>query len=134
MAKTDLNTVIISGNVVKDVFTSPTGKVVKFSVMVHDPQYGDSCIPCEAFSSLIDIASCLQKGDYVTVAGRVKQSSYERKADHQRVNIVEITAAFIAVGCDRVSVANGQLDGEAENDELFPGDNAAKKGEYNAYE
>ena len=131
MSRVDLNTVLISGNIVKDAYTSPTGKVVKFAVMVHDGDKGQSCIPCEAIGSLIDIAKCLQKGDFVTVAGRIKQSSYERQADKVRVNVVEVTASVIAVGGTQVIAAGGQLD---DDEELFPGDNAAKQEGYSALE
>ena len=132
MSRVDLNTVLISGNIVRDAYTSPTGKVVKFAVMVHDGDKGQSCIPCEAFGSLIDIAKCLQKGDFVTVAGRIKQSSYIPTGKVDRVNVIEITASVIAVGGAQVIAAGGQL--EEDGDELFPGDNAAKQEGYSALE
>lgn len=123
MSRVDINSVMLSGNVLKDAFVSPTGKVVKFTVVNHNGDNKESYIPCQAFGSkLVAQAERLQKGDHVVLGGRMNQSSY--KKGEQTINVVELTVEIICV-----SIASEQQD-----DELFPGDNAAKQEGYSALE
>lgn len=104
-----INVAVIAGHLTKDVELAKTQKgnsVAKFTVAVNGINDNTDFINCVAWNKLADIVNMYcNKGDLVTVEGRISVRNYENQQG-QRVYITEVIASNVQL--PPKSASNGQ--------------------------
>jgi len=127
MAKNDLNTVFLIGNLVRDpeTATSSQGSVyTKFSIannngFSNNPENSVSYFEIVAWGKLAEICSkYLSKGKQVAVSGRLEQSRWKDKEGNSRSKINIMAANVQFLGSSNSSNSNGN-----KNSDMYPSNN-----------
>ena len=95
-----INYVVLVGNLTRDPEQRPVGssQVTKFSLAINGIKPEDVCfLDITCWGELANKAAMLQKGQQVTVVGRLKQDTWQDKMSGEQRSRMNVVASEVCV-------------------------------------